>query len=308
MPSKRLPLDMKQKAKPLQHSRSWQSWLPLILMPTLVLAYCLCYYGLNGEIIAVVNGFGWDGVFYGSVVGWFDKILSQPVLDPYRAQRIAPSAFLHYAMKILGSDVNRITVLQAFKVWNVTLLTLSAFLWGLIAQKLQLRSQPMWIGFSGLFVSFFVMKYSLYYPPLTDVAAFFLGIVAVWLYVIRKYWWLLAVGLLGYFTFPTMFYIAVLLFLLPSLEKSPREEKRREYTTRRIHTCTIYLSNLQTTSCGDIYACFGDDSLFRILCVYHTHRVSRCLTNFSNDRISQYYSRSRLLRSCDMVFSGILFS
>jgi hypothetical protein len=213
-------------------------------MPAFVLVWCTGYYALGGEVIAVMNGYGWDGFFYGSAAWGFDKLLAHPVLDPYLAQRVAPSGFIHYTMKALGLTMNQTTVLQAFKTWNVILLTASAFVWSLTARRLLLKPHAAWIGFCGLFASFFAMKYSLYYPPLTDVTAFFLCVLAVWLYVIRQHWWILAVALMGYFTFPTMLYIAALLFLFPSIEKqipAPNQIEQIQILTRLGGTFVLVL-------------------------------------------------------------------
>ncbi len=187
----------------------------LLLMPMLLLIWCVAYYLLGGEIIAVNKGFGWDGYNYGMFAWQFYKLLDTPVLDPYLAQRVLPSAIIHYAMRLFAIPLNYSNVLQGFIVLNTVCITAAGWFWAATMQRLQVSLRMQWLGFIGVFGNLALLKMSLYYPPLTDIPAFFLTILALYCYLHGFTIALYVTAAIAYFTFPTGFYITALLILLP---------------------------------------------------------------------------------------------
>jgi hypothetical protein len=188
---------------------------PVVLMPGLILVWCAGYYAFGGEVIAVQNGYGWDGYIYGSFAWKFYRLLESPVLDPYLAQRVLPSAVLHYTMRLLQIPLEPSFILRGFIVLNVACMMLCAYLWARLGSLLELRPAQHWLGYSGLFANFALMKFSLYYPPLTDIPAFCLGVCSLYCYLTERTLLLCIVGGMSYFTFPTGFYITALLLAFP---------------------------------------------------------------------------------------------
>ncbi|TAE26942.1 MAG: hypothetical protein EAZ92_10315 [Candidatus Kapaibacterium sp.] len=218
MPSKQAHKQKSQKKVTTTQSnqQKFLKYSSFLLMPALLLAWCVGYYSVGGEIIGLNRGFGWDGVTYGSFAYIFDTLLATPVLDPYLAQRVLPSGLIHYALPFLGIDLDsKKNILQAFIVLNTICVTVSGGLWAAIAAKLRLSLKVQWLGFIALFCNCAVMKMSVYYPPLTDVPAFFLSMLALLCYVYRFQTLLYLVSALAYFTFPTGFYICSVLIILP---------------------------------------------------------------------------------------------
>lgn len=246
-----------------QRKRSWY----LVLMPLFVLVFGLFYFE-KGEVIALNSGCGWDGVTYKNVVWSLQWNKSSAELqergrlriDPYRAQRIAPSVAVYGEMQVAKylyqSIVPMFERLPAWLEWsyqqypiplwffrwfakdvgsaqqsvalnidsfvagyfvfhNLFMLLGTAVFWALIARALTLNAVARWLGFTALFVNVAVMKMSFYYPTLTDTSALFLGAAMLYGYLARQQWILPIVAAIGFFTFPTAFFIAMILFILP---------------------------------------------------------------------------------------------
>jgi len=214
-------------------------------MPVLLLCWCVGYIAF-GEVIAIDQGFPWDGYFYGGAAWGFDKLLATPVLDSYRASRVLPSAIVHYSLTLAGVPLRPDTVFTAFQCMNAALIVSSAALWVLIAQRLRLRAQAAWIAFVGMFGNVAILKMSLYYPPLTDTTAFFCGMASVWAYLsaARRSVWLLGIVACGLFTFPTVAVLAGILYCFPrgSAYENPSAVAR---TAHQMPAPAITLSNLR---------------------------------------------------------------
>jgi hypothetical protein len=241
----------------------------LALMPIIIALWGYIYFE-KGEIIALNNGCGWDGVVYKNVVWSLQWNTDSPEyrergrlrIDPYRVQRIAPSVAVYGEMQTAKYLYQRITPIFSrvpswlewsyeqyplppwFFRWfakspneannqHTVALTIDSFVagyfvfhslfmlmgaalfWGLSARALKLGAVARWLGFVGLFVNFAVMKMSFYYPTLTDTTALFISTVMLYAYLADISWLLLASAAIGFFTFPTAFYVAVLLFIFP---------------------------------------------------------------------------------------------
>ncbi|TAE25503.1 MAG: hypothetical protein EAZ92_12095 [Candidatus Kapaibacterium sp.] len=102
-----------------------------------------------------------------------------------------------------------------FVFHSLLMLLGTALLWAMTARKLNLGLTARWLGFCGLFANVAVMKMSFYYPTLTDTTALFAAMLMLYAYVANSAWLLLPAAVLGFFTFPTAFYVAALLFLFP---------------------------------------------------------------------------------------------
>lgn len=183
------------------------------------------------EKIELSNGHNWDGVLYASwAKDFFHEIFEKGVSD-YSVQRILPSGVVHYAMRLFRVPFDEANIIFAFGIWNLTLLVLCAYLWGKISDCLNLSQRGKWLGFCGLFINYSVLKMNAYYPVLTDIPGFALGMLSFYFYLTRRPKALLITSLLGAFTWPTVFLFGLLLFLfadwkVPQEKVSPRESKR----------------------------------------------------------------------------------
>lgn len=178
------------------------------------------------EKLPVGDGFGWDGVLYATWAKDFHKSVFVDGLSDYYVQRLAPSAIVHYGARALlwpfySSEQSRSILTQnknvmlSFGIYNLILLLLAVYIWGLIAGHLNLSDKGKWFGFCALFVNYAIAKSNFYQPVLTDTTAFTLGILMFYFFLTRKSLGLLAVMIIGCFTWPTIPFMAGLLLVFP---------------------------------------------------------------------------------------------
>src|SRR5512146_2274838 len=82
-----------------------------------------------GERIGINGGQGWDGLAYTEWARDFWKHVVVDHLTRYHAQRVLPSAVVHYALRAVGAAPTVGHVIRAFAILNIVLLAGSAVLW-----------------------------------------------------------------------------------------------------------------------------------------------------------------------------------
>jgi hypothetical protein len=192
-------------------NEQWSRWSVLLVAAVLLTATCN---QLLSEKIRVAGGLGWDGQNYGAWASDFPGELSRG-LSLYHTSRMLPSAVVYSALGLLGLERTNEQVVHGFGVLNITCLTLAAWIWTLTARHLQLSLHALLLGFIGLFVNFFVLKWSPYYPVLTDVPTYLVGFLTLYFYLTARTWALVATTVLSSFTWPTAWYMGGLLLLFP---------------------------------------------------------------------------------------------
>ncbi len=222
--------------------------VPLYLwfMPLCIVIYGLLYLSF-GEIIVVNQGCGWDGCWFRDCAAYGSAQITNKQLSPYRVQRILPSMIVHYisyylwqihrATNILSYQHPLSLIFDVFRVYNFMLLIIAAWLWGLIARHLSLKTLVAWTGFSLVFGNFAILKYSFYYPPLTDTSAFFIGIFMLYAYLLNRSLLLLLAIIVGFWTWQTTAFVGIFLYLFPrelSIEQSLNQEQPFHHTARRV--------------------------------------------------------------------------
>lgn len=170
---------------------------------------------LLSEKIAANHGLGWDGAGYGAWAADFPGEVLTKGLDSYYISRILPSGFVYYALGLVGVERTTPHIIQTFGALNVVCLTLAAWIWILIARHLGLGLSGLALGYIGLFINFFVLKWSAYYPVLTDVPMYLISLCTLYFYLTRRTWALLATTGVGAFTWPTALPLNGLLLLFP---------------------------------------------------------------------------------------------
>ena len=137
----------------------------------IALVACLCAVMWNTERIPLADGLGWDGRRYAAIV----QDPSAVVHDRYYVQRALPSWVVGAGLRGFGLPTDAARIIRGFMVWNVAVLLAGAALWRPIADRLRLTVSGRWLGFLGLFGGFALLRMPFYYPVLTDVSAFGLG-------------------------------------------------------------------------------------------------------------------------------------
>ena len=182
---------------------------------------------LFSEKIAANRGMGWDGAHYGAWAADFPGEVLSKGLRSYHAGRILPSGLVYCTLGLLGLERSPEHIIQAFGVLNIACLTLSAWIWVLIARRLGLGPPGLALGYIGLFVNFFVLKWSAYYPVLTDMPTYLVGFLSLYFYLAPRRWALLATTAAGAFMWPTALPLGGLLLLFPREPSSDTDAASR---------------------------------------------------------------------------------
>jgi hypothetical protein len=222
------------------------------------------------EKLPVGEGFGWDGVNYAAWAKDFYKCVFVDHVEDFYVQRVAPSGIVHYgtravlwpfyshdeSFRILHESKN---LLLAFGIYNLALLVLAVYIWGLIADNLALSDRGRWFGFCFLFVNYATLKLNFYTPVATDTSAFFLGLLMFYFFLARKALGLFAIMIIGSFTWPTLPFTAWLLLVLPR-PAEPLPETG-QHSTPGLRRFALWLSLFVCALVAGIYAYLSRDVL-----------------------------------------------
>ena len=178
---------------------------------------------LWAEQLTVNRGFGWDGLWYSAWARDFYQHIFVERIPDYYVQRILPSGVVHYGMRLFGVARTDPNIILAFQVYNLALLMMSAYVWGLVADRLGLGTKGKWLGFVFLFLNYAVLKNNFYHAVLTDTTAFALGVLMFYFFLRDSRAGLIFILLAGGFVWPTLPHMAGLLFIFPR----PREAGAR---------------------------------------------------------------------------------
>ena len=192
-----------------------------LLMPLVVLAVGVPLV-LFGERQTVNDGLGWDGTFYANWVRDTYNVLFVQGLEAYFTRRILPSLIVRGGLELVSAPLTNPNIILAYEVYNLLLLTGSAYVWGRVADELKMEDRGKWFGFLFLFVNFTNLKWTFYAPVWVDPSAFALGLLAFYFYLRDKPWGLTLVILLSAFVWPTAPLMFSLLLVFPRREGEPR--------------------------------------------------------------------------------------
>jgi hypothetical protein len=168
-----------------------------------------------GERIPANNGLGWDGAGYALIAQKLDFMIKNHSLSIYVTQRIFPSFIIFSFSKLFDFSITNQNAPLLFSVLNGTMLIISFYILNALAKKFKWSPQVKIISFAGLFLNFANLKMIFYYPILTDTTAFTLCLGMLYCYFNRKNLALLVLALIGAWTFPTLLYVGMILFLFP---------------------------------------------------------------------------------------------
>ncbi len=197
-------------------TRPWLGSLSNLDLALIALAFALAATGfLLGEKIQVGDGLGWDGSLYGEWAKDFYSSVIVGRVDDYYIHRTLPSAVVHYSLRLISADLTNENVIRGFGLLNVICITASAIFWSLIANELNIHSRGKILGFVSLFINYSLLKFPSYYPVLTDVPSFAIGMAMLYSYLTTKRVSLIALIVAGSLVWPTLAYEGAILLLFP---------------------------------------------------------------------------------------------
>jgi hypothetical protein len=170
---------------------------------------------LWGEKIGQNNGLGGDGQAHAKWAKNFYQEVFVEGLDFYLVGRILPAGAVHYGLRLLGVPLTDRSVIRGFAVLNLIVLTWGVYLWCRTTDQLRLHHRSKILGLLALFGNFAVLKWAIYYPVLTDVSGWVLGLAQLLFYLRQQRWLLLLVTVVGSFVWPTLMPVGALLLLFP---------------------------------------------------------------------------------------------
>ncbi len=182
-------------------------------LPLLVLAVCI--WRIFVPQLPANNGLGWDGYRYYMLA--VDGLQSD-VLDSYLAFRIFPSLLCHIFFKVFSISFSPAHVILFFKIMSAFLIGCSAWMVKKIFEQYKLDAVSQLTGFALIFLNYGVMYFTYYYPVMTDIPAFFLSIALFYFFVRGELMNIFLTGLIGAFTWPVLFVMAIALLLFPKSE------------------------------------------------------------------------------------------
>ncbi len=180
-----------------------------------------------GTVVPENGGLGYDGQLYAGIAQDLPGLISGGGLTPYSVQRIVPSAIVYCALSVAGVSKGTREVLLAFALYNLSLLILTVVIWERIGTVVRLGDRGLWLGFILLFVNLANLRLPFHYAPLTDTTAFALGALLVYFYLRGNRPGVLAVLVLGAFTWRSFIWLGSALFVLPRRPLEARTPSRR---------------------------------------------------------------------------------
>lgn len=161
-----------------------------------------------------------DGFSY---IGIARKFLESQQIDGYRVMRIAPSGVVHMALGALGLSHSNLNIIRGFEVLNLLALSTSAYAVDRILRRLDVAARTRELGVVLLLVNYPMLKYSVFYPVLTDFSAIGLASLLLLFYLEGRPAALVVTSIVGAFTWPILFYQGLILLVFPAED---REKER----------------------------------------------------------------------------------
>ena len=190
----------------------------------IVFLFCLISVTLF-EKITVSGGLGWDGWTYNQILMRFKEIIVGGNITAYCLKRSLPLAVTYFLFKIvsgmgilMGFTSLTLTVpmvIACFSLWSTLAITGSNFYLFKIYDKFEFERNLQIICFLLFNLTYVVAKFPFFYPVLTDHLAILIVTASMYAYFFEKPKFLLTLFLIGYFTFPTLFLVAGILFIFP---------------------------------------------------------------------------------------------
>ena len=177
------------------------------------------------EKITVNGGLGWDGWSYNRIVMYFNEIILNGNTTSYHLKRSLPSVVTYFLFKIVSGigmlvGFTSLTptvpmVITCFSLWSMLSITGSNFYLFKIYDKFEFEKNLQIICFFLFNLTYIAAKFPFFYPVLTDHLAILIATASMYAYFFEKPKFLLTLFLIGYFTFPTLFLVAGILFIFP---------------------------------------------------------------------------------------------
>lgn len=171
------------------------------------------------ELIPVENGLAYDSSTYAFIAKKFPHYLYWSKVDRYYIQRILPSSLVGAFGFISRSGFSSSFLVLAFRALDLIAINVALFQLARSLKLVHVTGRHLTFGLVLCFSNFFILKYTLYLPALTDATAFAIGACLLHAYLAGSNRWMLLLGLLGAFTHPLLLYVSLGLFMYPNVKR-----------------------------------------------------------------------------------------
>lgn len=174
------------------------------------------------ETYTANGGVGDDGVFYYQWIRAYRGDVRDLGLNAYNSQRALGILVVRRFLDLAHAESTVPNVLRAFRILNATLVTGAATAWVLAARHFALSRAGFVLASLFAFATFATLRWLPWIPLLTDAQGFFLGAVALLLYLERRVLALAALTIAGAFMWPSFMMVGAVLLAFP---RPPAEDE-----------------------------------------------------------------------------------
>lgn len=190
-------------------------YIILLILTTVI---CFCYSFFSNDRLPIEYSVIFDERFYIDNIQNFSKHFYYKDFVPYYNSRLLIPLFAGIIIKFLHIESNIQNIQTVLLYLNVISILIGIVFYYKIGKLLKFSQSIMALGFSLLFLNFFILKFSFYYPILMDVFGFTSGIIIFYFYLTKKLIFFYITLFITMFLFPTTIIIAVC-YLASSLIK-----------------------------------------------------------------------------------------
>lgn len=148
---------------------------------------------------------------YVAIVKNFPRLLRSQTFTPYYNSRLLVPAIGHCLFRILNIEYTLTNIEAVFLALNFLSIVVAIYYYFKIAQIKKYSQSTTILGFCFLFVNFFILKFSNFYPILMDVFGFTSGVILYYYYLAKNKFKFYSFLLIFMFIFPTTILIVLAL-------------------------------------------------------------------------------------------------
>lgn len=157
----------------------------------------------SSDILPIEYSTIFDEHQYIDIAGNFKDHIDQQDFKPYYNSRSLLPTLAYYILDFANLDHSSQNIRNVFLVFNFCSIILAIFIYFKISIVKKYSAGVTALGFCFLFVNFFILKFSTYYPVLMDVFGFTSGLLLYYFHLIKNKFLFYFTLMLSLFIFPT---------------------------------------------------------------------------------------------------------
>jgi hypothetical protein len=221
-------------------------WLIALIMNAIIVALAWM------ELVPGNNGLPYDSAIYADMAVDFSHKLHHIKLDAYYIQRLFPSAIIGGAARLFHVYLSPSMLVNAFRMLDFLAINCAFCFIATSMRLVGVKARALLVTMILAFGNFCFLKYSLYYPALTDCCAIAIGSGLLYSYLKGRSWLIVCLGILGAFTHPLLLLAALGLFVFP-LNRSKSDAGSYSLVSRWQHLLPYMAGLIYFLVCSALY-------------------------------------------------------